>query len=137
MKRLWLLAFGVLAAALLLAALDRLATGGPEPSADPESLPLHRAEVEIGSDGMRPHRLRVPKDHRVRLIVRGGPEAPEGILRLAGYGDRAPTVDMGPGLSREMVFESRLPGDDFAFELGGRFLGRLEVTGSHLEEGHR
>jgi hypothetical protein len=84
-----------------------------------------------------PYRLRVPKDHEVHLLVQGGPQAPEGMLVLLGYQDVVPAVDMGPGQGREIVFASTRPGDDFALALGGVPIGRLEVTGDHLPEGHR
>jgi hypothetical protein len=58
------------------------------------------------------------------------------VLTVSGYTDVAAGVGIGPGLSREIVFVCGRPGDDFAFVLGGRTVGRLEVTGSHLEEGH-
>jgi hypothetical protein len=59
------------------------------------------------------------------------------MLSLRGYEDRVPAVETGPGLAREMVFDSVRPGDDFAFQIGERILGRLDVTGRHLEEGHQ
>jgi hypothetical protein len=59
------------------------------------------------------------------------------MLALLGYEDMAPAVDMGPGQGREFVFTSVRPGDDFALSLGGEIIGRLEVTGGHLPEGHQ
>jgi hypothetical protein len=44
---------------------------------------------------------------------------------------------MGPGEGREIVFASTRPGDDFGVAVNGKVIGRLEVTGGHLEEGHQ
>jgi hypothetical protein len=59
------------------------------------------------------------------------------MLSLLGYEDRVPAIGIGPGQGREIRFVSDRPGDDFAFSLGGNVLGRLQVTGGHLPEGHR
>ena len=99
--------------------------------------PVFQAEIELGSAGVVPYRVQVPKDHEVHLIVRGAPDANDGVFSITGYQDQVSPVLMGPGLSREIVFTSRRPGDDFAFMLNGEMQGRLEVTGSHLEEGHQ
>jgi hypothetical protein len=99
--------------------------------------PVYRCELEMTAGGMDLPKIRVPKDHEIHLLVRGAPDATEGLLTLAGYEDRLEPADMGPGLSRELVFFSDRPGDDFGLRLGGQIVGRLEVTGSHLEEGHQ
>ena len=138
MKRLLVLALVTLAAGIALALLLRFQASRPRTQA-PEETVLARfdAEAEITASGLIPPRIRVPKDHEVHLLVRGGPQSPEGILVLLGYEDLAGPVDIGPGQSREIVFPSRRPGDDFALALGDSVIGRLEVTGGHLEEGHR
>jgi len=137
MKRMLLVGVGTVAAALLLGqflsrepAVEAGDAGGTE-------LAAFALDVELTADGMEPYRVRIPKDHKVTLRVHAGPEAPEGMLSVSGYEDACPAQGIGPGLSRELVFESRRPGDDFAFTLGGDVVGRLEVTGSHLEEGHQ
>ena len=137
MKRLLILSICVLGTVLVLVLADSRRSGDVLEVEEDAPLPHVEVELELSADGMNPHRLRVPKDHRVRLLIHAGPEAPEGLLAIRGYEDRVAPVDLGPGLSRELNFESRLPGDDFAFEMGGRNLGRLEVTGSHLEDGHQ
>lgn len=133
-----LLAAGVgvgIAALLVVVLLGREPAETAAPVEPP--LPEFTARLELGPDGFDPPKVRVPKDHRVRLLVLAGPEAPEGLLIVDGYGDRVAPTDIGPGVSREIAFVSALPGDDFALRVGDRILGRLEVTGSHLEEGHR
>ncbi|MFN2370795.1 MAG: hypothetical protein ABR506_06520 [Candidatus Krumholzibacteriia bacterium] len=135
MKRLALVGVAVLAAAVALALLaDR--TGRHHENAAPPPPPVHRAEIELTAAGMVPPKLRVPKDHELRLLVRAAPDAPEGVLTVSGYTELVDGVGIGPGLAREVAFLCNRPGDDFAFVLGGRTVGRLEVTGSHLEEGH-
>lgn len=99
--------------------------------------PVFKTEIELGSEGILPYRVQVPKDHEIHLLVRGASDAVEGVFSITGYEDQVSPVLVGPGLSREIVFTSRRPGDDFAFMLNGEMLGRLEVTGSHLEEGHQ
>lgn len=136
MKRLALVGVAVLAAAFALALLADRAGRREETAAPPPPPPVHRAEIELTAAGMVPPKLRVPKDHELRLVVRAAPDAPEGVLTVSGYTELVDGVGIGPGLSRELAFVCTRPGDDFAFVLGGRTVGRLEVTGSHLEEGH-
>lgn len=132
-----MVALAALVGALGLALLgDRLGQGNLQ-EAPPLAAPVHEAAIELTADGMVPPKLRVPKDHELHLLVRAAPDAPEGILTIGGYPDPSVAVDIGPGSSREMVFLCDRPGDDFAFLLGGRVVGRLEVTGSHLEDGHQ
>jgi hypothetical protein len=136
MRKLLLLAGGTLALALVLALALRSRPAGVEESA-PAALPRADAVVDLGAEGLEPYRVQVPKDHEVHLLVRGGPDCGEGMLSILGYEDRTAPVDVGPGLSREIVFESTRPGDDFGFSFSGKIVGRLEVTGSHLEAGHQ
>lgn len=137
MKRLGLVAVAVFAAAVALALLADRTGRRQEAAAPPPPPPVHRAEIELTAAGMVPPKLRVPKDHELRLLVRAAPDAPEGVLTVSGYTELVDGVGIGPGLSRELAFLCNRPGDDFAFVLGGRTVGRLEVTGSHLEEGHQ
>jgi len=138
MSRLLMLAAVTLVAGILVAMLLRSQASRPEDDAPAPVLhPRFEIQAELTAQGLQPYRLQVPKDHEVHLLVRGGPDAPEGLLVLLGYEDMAPGVDMGPGQGREIVFTSSRPGDDFGLSLGGKVLGRLEVTGGHLEEGHQ
>lgn len=137
MKRLMWVALGTLAGALALVLTTTTDPG--DRSGEPQTAPLPRfqSEVELASDGLHPFRVRVPKDHEIRLVVRAAPEADEGLLTVTGYEDQVEPVPIGPGESREIVFTSNWPGDDFAISLNGEIQGRLQVTGSHLEEGHQ
>ncbi|HET9235467.1 MAG TPA: hypothetical protein VFP10_15145 [Candidatus Eisenbacteria bacterium] len=100
-------------------------------------LPRFDLEAEITAEGFVPYRIRIPKDRDVHLIVRAGPGAPEGNLVLLGYEDMVKPTYLGPGQGREIVFSSTRPGDDFGFALEGKVVGRVEITGGHLEEGHQ
>lgn len=137
MNRLTAVGLAVLAVAAGLGFALRGDPGAPAAADAPAPPPTVRVEADLGAAGLHPYRLAVPKDHRVELIVRAAADAPEGRLVVTGYEDRIPPVAVGPGLSREIVFVSDRPGDDFGFTIGGELVGRLHVTGSHLEEGHR
>lgn len=58
-------------------------------------------------------------------------------VRLAGYEDRVDSGDLAPGARWTTTFRADRPGDDFAWLVGEEPLARLDVTGSHLVEGHR
>lgn len=128
-------------ATLAAASILLIASSRRDRNAVPESVevtvPVFRVEAELGAEGLDPYRLLVPKDHEVHLIIHAHPDAPEGMARITGYEDVLSAVDIGPGVSREFVFVSSRPGDDFALMVGDKPLGRLFVTGSHLEEGHQ
>ena len=136
MRRLGMTALAAVVAALLLGVLlERFKN--PQATVMVEAPPpIHRATVDLTAAGLVPPKVRVPKDAEVHLLVSAAPDAPEGLLVITGYEDLADPLGIGPGLARDLVFVSRRPGDDFAFVLGGQVIGRLEVTGSHLEEGH-
>lgn len=137
MKRLLLLALATgLGAAVVVLLLRTVGPPSDAPGTIP-GLPVFQAELELTSEGMVPYRLQVPKDHEVHILVHASPQAPEGMLSILGYEDRVPAIGIGPGQGREILFVSDRPGDDFAFSLGGDVLGRLQVTGGHLPEGHR
>ncbi len=136
MKRLLTVAAVTLLAALALALLASRRPLGNSQEAAAAPPPVHQATAELTAQGLQPPKVRVPKDHEIHLLISAAPEAPEGLLTVVGYEDRIEAMGMGPGLAREIVFLSDRPGDDFAFRLGGEIVGRLEVTGSHLVEGH-
>ena len=58
-------------------------------------------------------------------------------LRLSGYEDRVDSGDLAPGATWRGAFLADRPGEDFAWLVAGRPVGRLDVRGSHLVEGHR
>jgi hypothetical protein len=138
MKRLVWVGLAALALGVLGSLLMRWQASRPAPeTAARTAWPRVDVEAEITADGLVPYRIQVPKDREVHLLVRAAPQAPEGSLVLLGYEDMTQPVYLGPGQGREIVFASTRPGDDFGVALGGKVIGRLEITGGHLEEGHQ
>lgn len=129
------MALGVLAAALAVTGLAHLPRRAPPaPAAVP--VPAVDLALEIRDGAVHPTRTAVPKDHRVRLVVTNRGARPV-RLRLAGYEAAVAVDSLAPGSAWRTEFLSALPGDDFAWTLDGVPAGRLEITGSHLIEGHR
>ena len=138
MKRWLWVGLGALVLGVLTAQVMRWQASRPQDEAAvASSLPRVDVEAELTPDGLVPYRIQVPKDREVHLVVRAAPKAKEGSLVLLGYEDILKPVYLGPGEGRELVFASTRPGDDFAVAMEGTVIGRLEVTGSHLEEGHQ
>ena len=109
----------------------------PRPAAAPTvALPTVALRVEVRDGAVEPANAAVPKDHRVELDVVNRGRAPVSV-RLAGYEDRVAVDSLAGGASRHVAFDADRPGEDFAWLLDGRPVGRLSVTGSHLAEGRR
>ena len=139
MKRAYLILGALtLAAGLALTAAGRIplrrTPAAPAPVAGAGEVVVLAVAIEGGA--IHPASCAVPKDRRVRLTVtnRGAAAA---SLSLAGYQDRATLGPLAPGEARTVEFLADRPGEDFAWLLDGRPVGRLAVTGSHLAEGHR
>ena len=138
MKRWVWMGLGALVLGVLTAGFMRWQASRPQAEfAAASALPRVDVEAELTPDGLVPYRIQVPKDREVHLVVRAAPRAKEGSLVLLGYEDTTKPVYLGPGEGREIVFASTRPGDDFAIAMEGKVIGRLEITGSHLEEGHQ
>jgi hypothetical protein len=90
--------------------------------------------VENGA--IAPAYASVPKGSVVHVHVACRGSAPVS-LALAGYESRFSIPPLSPGSRWGGSFVADLPGDDFAWLLDGKPVARLQVTGSHLEEGHR
>jgi hypothetical protein len=78
----------------------------------------------------------VPKDHVVRLSVTNRHRR-QITLTLMGYQDRFGVAYVQPDSTWRGEFLADRPGDGFAWMLEGAPVGTLNVTGSHLVEGHR
>lgn len=138
MKRWLWVGIAALFAGVLASYLMRYQVSRPETEVSTTLvLPRFDLEAELTAEGLVPYRLRIPKDRDVHVIVRAAPGAPEGNLVLLGYEDMIRPTYLGPGQGREIVFASTRPGDDFGFALEGKVVGRVEITGGHLEEGHQ
>ena len=127
MNRRWLVLLALVpVAALVLGVLARR----PHTAAAPVPPAIAAPEIELR---LTPA---VPAGRHVRLVVRNaGDDTAE--LRLAGYQDRVAVTAIAPGETRRLSFLADRPGDDFAWLVDARPVGRVSVTGSHLIEGHR
>ena len=136
MKRyLWLLLAGAVAGAFGLAALRS------RPAAVTPSAPVAPAEVTtlsfvIGESGLDPALASVPLGHRVVVAIQNTRARPV-ALSLQGYEDRVRAAAIAPGEVWNGEFVAERPGEAFAWLVDAVPAGRLEVTGSHLVEGHR
>ncbi len=132
----WVLIAVVLVVGVLLIAARR-APEAPHIAAprapEPESawLTLH-----IDREGVRPEHAEVPLGSRL-VLTRVNESADERILSLAGYEHALAACTLRAGESRTDTLLLTLPGEDFAWLLDRRPVGRLSVQGSHLVEGHR
>ena len=86
--------------------------------------------------GITPENSAVPKDHRVRLTIVNRRRDRVG-LALHGYQDKLMIGWIEPDSTWRGEFLADRPGEGFAWELEGEPVGKLSVTGSHLEDGHR
>jgi hypothetical protein len=93
-------------------------------------------QVEITADGVKPERVSVPKDHRVRLTI-SRPSGRPVTVGLAGYRDRISLDSLAAGETRVLEFVADRPGEDFTWLINGQPSGRFVVTGSHLVGDHR
>lgn len=125
----------VLAAALAVSALSRLPRPATRPEA-PGEIPIVELSIEVGDSTVTPASASVPKDHRVRLLIHNAAARPRSV-RLAGYDGPVSIAALAADSTWQVEFLSELPGEDFAWLVDGKPMGRLSVTGSHLVEGHR
>lgn len=137
MKRYLMLFVVALGAAAILFAIGRR-TPASAP-ADVAASDLRAVDLELvitREHRLEPQVVAVPKDHRVRLTVWNRDIRPVS-LTLMGYQDRFAIQQVPPDSAWRGTFVADRPGEDFAWMLEGAPVGRLEVRGSHLVEGHR
>ena len=107
------------------------------PAATTDGPPAVTLDITVTPDEHNvPAVASVPKDHRVRLRVANHHHR-RVTLTLMGYQDRFSAAAVDPDSVWQGEFLADRPGDGFAWILEGAPVGRLEVTGSHLVEGHR
>lgn len=138
MIRIAVLAIAVLLAGLALGGLARrgVLPGGAGPRPVAVAVPETTIAVTWSGETLDPDRLRVPRD--VRLTLRVTSSASRfANLELPGYGADGLRVGVVPGSERTLTFVTDRPGEGFEMVLGGRPVGRLDVTGDHLEEDRR
>lgn len=73
---------------------------------------------------------------RVRLTVENATRQPV-TLSLGGYEDRVRFEALAAGASDTLSFVTDRPGERFPWLREGTPVARLEISGSHLIEGHR
>ena len=135
MKRYALLFVGALLLGVALVGLGRIRHAEPK-QAPAAAVPVTRdVAIEIGPGGIEPSPVAVPKGARVLLRVANRTARPV-RFGLAGYQDRLDVMTLEPGQEGRGEFVADRPGEDFAWLVDGSPRGRLQVTGSHLMEGH-
>jgi hypothetical protein len=128
---------GMLALGLIGMAVARQARLSPQREDPPAERPIVTIALVVTADHhITPSLTSVPKDHLVRLSVTNRDRRPV-TLTLVGYQDRLNISDVPPDSVWRGEFLADRPGDEFAWMLEGAPVGRLQVSGSHLEEGHR
>lgn len=136
MKRLLTLLVVVLVAGALTGMLSRVwRPAGPAPA--PEVAPPgYDLALTVTGRRVMPDAVTIPKHRLVHLSVTNRDTRPV-TLSLAGYEDRLHTAPIPPDSTWRGTFLADRPGEGFAWQVNGTALGRLDITGSHLEEGHR
>jgi hypothetical protein len=114
------------------------ARGARPPAVAPPTAerPALAMTVTIGARDVVASTDRLPVGTRVTLTVTNASGA-RARLRLAGYEDIVDTGTLEAGETRATTFDADRPGDRFAWLIGEEPRGRLDITGSHLEEGHQ
>ena len=129
------LAITLVVAALLLSLAARRSGRAPAEGTAAAPVPETALTIVYHDRRLDPEHASVAKGHRVRLTVVNADRAALSLV-LGGYQDRV-HFELAPGDTGRGTFVADLPGDDFAWLEGGRPVGVLRVTGSHLEDGHR
>ena len=136
MKRYLLLLGSAFALGLVLMLAARtIHAPSPVVTRAPE-IPSVDLELVLTKGGLSPANSSVPKDHRVRLTIVNRRRDRVG-LALHGYQDKLMIGWIEPDSTWRGEFLADRPGDGFAWMLEGEPVGQLNVSGSHLVEGHR
>jgi hypothetical protein len=121
--------------AAVVATRARRDAAGPARGAD--ARPEVALAIAITPEGeIDPASAAVPKDHLVRLTVTNHYRR-QITLTLMGYQDRFGVAYVDADSVWQGSFVADRPGDGFAWILEGAPVGRLEVTGVHMIEGHQ
>ena len=136
MKRLLALMAIVLVAGALVGLLARVWHPAPPAPAPQVAAPVAELLLTITRTRVAPELATIGKGHRVQLRVTN--HDPHAVtLSLSGYDDRFHTGPIAPDSTWSGEFLADRPGEGFTWLVDGAPLGRLDITGSHLEEGHR
>ena len=134
-RYLWVLV-AALAGAVLVSVLLRM----PRPVATSASAVAEAHGVDLGLT-VFDSRIEATADSveagsAVTLSVTNHARTPQRV-RLAGYEDRVDTGEILPGVTWRGAFVADRPGEQFAWIVNDQPVGRLDIQGSHLVEGHR
>ena len=131
----WVL-IAALAGAVLVSVLLRL----PRPVATTAPTPVAAHGVDFGltvfNGWIEATTDSIEAGSAVTLSITNHASTPQRV-RLAGYEDRVDTGEVLPGATWRGVFIADRPGEQFAWLVNDQPMGRLDIRGSHLVEGHR
>ena len=125
-----------LAGAVAVSALLRVPTAPVDIGVGIAPAETVKVALDVREDAVHATRVAVDANQAVRLEATNHGLVPV-RLRLSGYEDRVDIGPLAPGATWRGAFLADRPGEDFAWLVDGRPAGRLQVRGSHLEEGHR
>lgn len=132
----WLLG-AVIACAIGLSAVahapGRRASGNSTYQAPAPTVPV---ALTLRDGTIAPAVTQVEKGERVLFHVTNA-GSNRASLALLGYEDRLPAITLAPGSDWKGDLLADRPGDDFAWMVNGKPVGRFVVAGSHMVEGHR
>jgi len=137
MKRYLMVFVVAIALGVIAVAVGRNARHAVRLEPEHARMPSVALDITVVSDHeITPSFASVPKDHLVHLSVTNhGRRAV--TLTLMGYQDRFAAAYVPPDSTWHGEFIADRPGEAFAWILEGAPTGRLQVTGSHLEEGRQ
>ncbi len=129
----YLLIFGLgLVGAAVVSALPHPSAAPPAPAG---AVTRRALAVDIDGCGAMTSPAALPAGSTVTLTVTN--HRPRSLrVSLAGYEDRVASPPLAPNASWHVTFVADRPGEQFAWLVNGRPEGRLDLTGSHLVEGH-
>ena len=102
----------------------------------PPPAPIDTLTLVFGDESVTPPAVQGTLHHRLALtLIATGTHATR--VSLSGYEHTFAERLLSPGSTTRDTVVLELPGEDFAWMVGGKPAGRLRVAGSHLVEGHR
>ena len=131
----WILVFAVLGA-LAVSILLRMPQRAVARTAAPAQVDTLAVAVDVFADHVETQPQTFAVGRTVALTVTNHRAAP---LRFAltGYQDCVPAAAIAPNAPAHITFIANRPGDQFAWLIDGSPMGRLDIRGSHLVEGHQ
>jgi len=131
----WMLGFAVLGA-LSVSLLLRMPQRAVAHAAAPQTVDTLAVTVDVFADHVDTRPAVFAVGRTVALTVASHRATPVRFA-LSGYQDRVAAAALAPGRSVHFTFIASRPGDQFAWLIDGAPLGRLDIRGSHLVEGHQ